>query len=285
MVSVLVPGGVSKHMILGSSLILPSLVGSIGASILSLNRHHRCFGLINMNEKVMLVDDREMTQHPEIPTLLGMDVCVVRLDAADFCFLDRNKEPVGIERSKITNLMEKLRSGELESQMRKCQNFYPSIILLVEDVYDLNGGLLAVYKKGNKGYFRNYIYPHTHYKVAKAVEISLSGMGIEVLSSPNLECSMQVVRLLYEQRTKPEEAHTLFKKIRRIKIPVKRTANPNVPMLMALVPTLPETTAIRLIYEYDTIWNIIHTGDKELLRVNGMGKGLLRKLKSGVGKP
>lgn len=239
-----------------------------------------------MIEKLILVDDREITQHPEIPALLGMEVCVLRLDAADFCFLDRNGEPVGIERSKVTNLIEKLRSGELESQMRKCQEFYPSVILLVEDVYDSNSDeLLTVYKKGSNGYFRNYVYPHTYYKVAKAVEISLSGMGIEVLSSPNLACSMKTVSLIYDQRTKPEEAHTLFKKIRKINIPVKLTANPSVPRLMTLIPHLSETAAIRLIHKYDNIWNVLHAEDRDLLKVDGVGKGMVRKLREGVGKP
>lgn len=238
-----------------------------------------------MIEKVMLVDDREITQHPEIPFLLGMKVCVLRLDAADFCFLDRDKKPVGIERSKISNLIEKLRSGELEYQMRKCQELYPSIILLVEDVYDRMGDFLAIYKKGNRGYFRNYVYPRTHYKVAKAVEISLSGMGIEIIASPNLECSMEIVRLIYEHRTKKEEEHTLFKKVRRIKIPTKLTANPNVPRLMALIPHIPERSAIMLIHKYDTIWNVLHAEDKELLEIDGVGKGLVRKMREGVGKP
>jgi len=53
---------------------------------------------------------------------------------------------------------------------------------------------------------------------------------------------------------------------------------------MTLANRMPEKVAIRLVNKYDTIWNILHTDDSELLQVEGFGKGLLDKLKKGVGK-
>lgn len=233
---------------------------------------------------MIIVDDREANQHPEIPDLLDLPHVIQRLDAGDFCFLDRNHDPTGIERSEIGNLIAKLRSGELEEQMLKCQEAYKRIILLIEGVYDQHGGLLATHKNGNRGYFRVHIYPHTPYEYVKALEVRLSEMGIEVLSSPNFECSMTVVKTIYNQRTKPEEEHTLFKRTRAVHIPTKLTSNPSVPRLMALANRLPEKVAIKLINKYDTIWNILNTEDSELLDIEGFGKGLLDKLKRGVGK-
>ncbi len=238
---------------------------------------------------MITVDRREAKEAEEhhnifIPDALDLPCAIDTLEAADYAFLDRDSAPFGIERSEIGNLVQKLRSGELEEQMYKCQANYASVILLIEGVYDQVDRLLAVHKDSNRGYFRTHIYPHTYYDYVKATEVRLSEMGIEIIHSPNFQCSMSVIRTIYNQRTKPEEEHTLFKRVRAIKIPVKLTSNPAVPMLMALCPRLPEKTAIRLINKYDSIWNILSTPDDELLGVEGMGKGLLDKLKRGVGK-
>ncbi len=233
---------------------------------------------------MITVDDREATQHPEIPDLLDIPCVVQRLDAADFAFLDRDNEPTGIERSEIRNLLQKLRSGELEAQMLKCQANYNKIILLVEGVYDEVSGFLAIHRQSERGYYRSQIYPHTRYDHITALLVRLSEMGIEIIHSPNFGCSMVVVRTIHNQRTKAEEEHSLFKRIRPIKIPVKLSANPAVPKLMALCPRLPEKSAIRLINKFGSIWSILNSPDSELLEITGFGKGLLDKLKKGVGK-
>lgn len=233
---------------------------------------------------MITIDRRELQQHEDIPDLIELPFVVDTLDAADYAFLDYKDEPVGIERCEVGNLIQKLRSGELESQMLKCQANYSSIILLTEGVYDSVQGFLSVHREGSRGYFRSHIYPHTRYDYTIASLVRLSDMGIEIIHSPNFGCSMVVVRTIYNQRTKPEVDHSLFKRIRPIRIPVKLSANPAVPRLMSLCPRLPEKVAIRLINKYSTIWNILSTPDEELLGVEGFGKGLLDKLKRGVGK-
>ena len=233
---------------------------------------------------MITIDRREIAQHSDIPDLIDIPFVVDTLDGGDFAFLNYKDEPVGIERCEVGNLVQKLRSGELESQMVKCQANYSSIILLTEGVYDSVQGFLSIHKEGQRGYFRSHIYPHTRYDYTMASLIRLSDMGIEIIHSPNFGCSMVVVRTIYNQRTKPEEEHSLFKKIRPIKIPVKLSSNPTVPKLMTLANRMPEKVAIRLVNKYGSIWNILNTEDSELLQVEGFGKGLLNKLKRGVGK-
>ena len=240
---------------------------------------------------MITIDRREVKEAEEhhgisLPDILDIPCVVDTLEAGDFAFLGKNNEPTGIERSEVGNLIQKLRSGELEEQMYKCQTNYASVILLIEGIYDEIDGLLAVYKRSNRGYYRNYIYPHTRYVDIKALEIRLSEMGIEVIHSPNFQCSIDIIRVIYSQRTKPEEEHQLFKKIRVIKIPVKLTSNPAVPKLMSLAGgRLAEKAAIRLINKYSTIWELMHQPDDELLTVEGVGKGTIRKLRQGIGKP
>jgi len=233
---------------------------------------------------MITVDSREAAQHPDIAQLLNLPVTIAKLDSGDFAFLSYDEEPVGIERCEVSNFIQKLRSGELEDQMVKCNGAYSSIILLIEGVYDQIQDLLAVHKESQRGYFRKHVYPHTRYDYVMASLVRLSEMGIEVIYSPNFACSMVVVRTIYEQRTKAEEEHSLFKRVRVVRIPVKLSSNPAVPKLLSLCPRLPEKVAIRLINKYNSIWSILNTEDKELLAVDGMGKGLLATMKKGVGK-
>ena len=238
---------------------------------------------------MITIDDREVAEAQAhhgiyLPDKLRTPNIVRRLEAGDFAFLDRNTEPLGIERCALGNFIQKLRSGELEDQLRKCQELYTIIILLIEGVYDEVGGLLASYNRAEKGYWRSRVYPLTKYSLVSAFISSVTEMGIWVAQTANLDCSIIAVDSIYEQRTKPEERRTLFRRIRAIRIPVKMSSNPAVPKLLALCPRMPEKVAIALVNQYGSIWNVLHTEDSELLQVEGLGKGLLSRLKKEVGK-
>ncbi len=242
-----------------------------------------------MNPGPLMIDSREVIEHPQIPELFKIPILVNRMNAGDYAFLDRNEEPTGIERCEIGNLLQKIRSGELEQQILHCDRDYSHVILLTERVYDEFNQKVAQYKeaktkKGSKVYIRTRIESGFRYREVEAFKLRLAELGIEQVWTPNLSCTIDMVELIYLQRTKPEEAHTLFKKIKVTHIPVKLSNNPNVPKLMALCPRIPEKVAIALIYKYETIWNIINTPDKELLEVDGFGQTLLDRLKEGVGK-
>lgn len=234
---------------------------------------------------MVIIDDREVTKHPEIEDLIGVPFTVERLDASDYAFLGYGGVSVGIERCEISNLIQKLQSGELEDQLYRCQEQFGTVILLKEGIYDSTSGLLTTHKQGQHGYFRHRVYPHTVYENIKALEIRLSEMGIEIIDSPNFECSMVVVRVLYQQRIKPDTEKRLFKRVRVVKLPVKLSRNPAVPRLMALVPRMPECVAVELVHKYESIWNILQAPERDLLKIDGLGKTLIRKLKENVGKP
>lgn len=226
---------------------------------------------------MLIIDDREFLQHPEALELLApVPTKVERLDTADYVYLDQSGLVVGIERCEIGNLIQKLRDGELEHQLTRCEDQYSVVYLLVEGVYD--GDLVSVYKPSHKGYFRSHVYPNTRYEYVAGALAAMDRMGIRIIQTANYPCSMKTVKELY----KPE--HGLFKKIRAISIPVKMSANPAVPKLLALCPRLPEKVGIRLINKYDTIWAVLHTSDDELMQTEGFGRTLLNRLKEGVGK-
>jgi len=235
---------------------------------------------------LIVIDSREALEHPEISTLLKVPYRVERMDSSDYSFLDRANNPVGIERAEIADLIGKIRSGRLEAQLTRMDEAYSSVILMVEGVYDQMGGLLTHYKKSREGksYYRTRIESYTRYNDILACMVRLSELGIEILQTPNFEASMLLVETIYKNRTKPEEAHTMFRKIRKVVIPVKASSNPAVPMLLALCPRMTEKGAINLIYKYNTIWNVLNQTDKDLIEVEGFGKQGLNNLKRGIGK-
>jgi len=235
---------------------------------------------------MLVIDDREATQHPDLVERLKIPNRIERLGSADYAFLDRNNEPEGIERCEISNLMQKIRNRELESQLTRCDLDYNKVILLIEGVYDDVGGFVAHYKKTRRGdsYFRTRVESHFRYKEVKACLVRLSELGIEILETDNFDCSVKLIETIYEQRRKPEEAHTMFKKLRPVVIPTKLSANPVVPRLLALCPRMTEKVAIRLVNKYDTIWKILQVPDKELLEIEGLGKIGIDNMKKAVGK-
>ena len=242
---------------------------------------------VDRRELAEMIEHRSIVNEEGLASLIGVPVIVDTLDAADFAFLDRNNEPLGIERAVIGNLLQKLRSGELETQLDRCSEQYSHVILLTEGVYDHIGGYLAYYKKniGDTVYFRTRIEPNTKWAEIKALQVRLAELGIEILDAPNFECSMKLIGIIYNQRTKPEEEHTLFRSVRTPHLPTKWSSNPSVPRLLNLCPRLGEKVAIKLIDKYNTIWNIVTTPDKDLLETKGFGRILVRRLKENIGAP
>ena len=239
---------------------------------------------VDSRELREMIEHRYITSIENLSAVLETQVREELMEAGDFAFLDRDFNPVGVERCEVHNLIQKIRSGELESQLIRCVDTYTSVILLPEGVYDHVGGLLASYKHHNTGYFRTRIEPNFRYSELEAFLIRVSELGIELLWSPNFETTLLLLSTLYKQRIKPEGAHGLFRKTRVLRLPVKLTRNPSVPMLMALCPRLPEKVAILLLQKYESIWGVLHADKKEILGVEGMGKGLRDRLFAGVGR-
>ena len=232
---------------------------------------------------LITVDDREVMQHPSIAKRLISPTVVSRLSAADFAFMNVHDQLVGIERCEINNFIQKIYSGELESQLRKAEMIYHKMYLLLEGVFDNHEGYLSVYKKSPKGYFSSRISKATRYESILAMEIRLIEMGVHIIHTPNFECSMLMVQILFNQEKKLESEHTLFHKIQAPQIPKKLSDNPAVPRLMSLVPRLSENTAVTLINKYKTIWGILAISEVELLQIPGFGKTLIHRLKENLG--
>ncbi len=236
---------------------------------------------------MITADDREVTQHPDIPTYLpGCNI--QRLDAGDYAWLDCDSNPVGIERCEVGNLMQKLNSGELENQLRVAEELYDKFYLLVEGVWDEDDNQVQSYKhitmklKGHaiKAYVSTKRHGFFQYDRLQAFLIRIEEMGIRLLPSPNFPCSMRIIRLLELKQSEPQEGHKLFTSTSAIRIPTKFTKNPAVPRLMSLCPRLPEKVAIQLINDYGSIIGILMAKD---IQVEGFGKTLQERLRQNVG--
>lgn len=229
---------------------------------------------------MIIIDDREHTQHKNTQRLLApIPTKVERLEAADFAFLNHATEPVGIERCHVTNFLQKLRDGEMESQLRRCQQDYSQVILLLEGIYDEVSGLLALYNVTKSGHFRYKVFANTQWAYIQGCKVRLSSMGIEIIEAHSFEASMDTVRMIYNQRTKPNTEQQMFRHTRRMALPTKLTNNPSVGRLMGLIPRLPEKTAILIMQKFGSLWNVLLASDQELMGVNGVSKTTVKKLR------
>jgi ERCC4-type nuclease len=232
-----------------------------------------------------IIDTRELAEHPEIPIRLKTPIDRIELlNAGDYVFFAANNT-VCIERCHVMNLVQKLMSGELESQLIRCAEQYGQVILLTEGVYDHVDKYLAVSKmtRSGEGYYRNHVYPSTRYKELANLHARLIQLGCGLINTANFECTLLTLESIYEEWTKSESAHSLFIKTHPFIIPSKLSSNPAVPRLMALVPRLSEKVAIRLINKYGTIWNLVRADTSDVLMVEGFGPVSLKKLKENIG--
>lgn len=241
---------------------------------------------------MITVDDREVTEHPDIPTMLPG--CQVQRQETDYMFLTVSSEVCGVERSEVGNLIQKIVSGELERQVRLASEVCNLFYLLPEGVWDEEAGKVISYRKKlvylpahnrrEYAYILSHRYDSYQYDSLASLLIRLEQMGVRLLpASPNFMCSIRIIRLLETKLTEPPEARTLFRKVQSVLLPTKLTKNPAVPRLIALCPRLSEKTAVMLINKYETILNIVNAPESDVLRVDGMGATLLRRLKDNIG--
>ena len=236
---------------------------------------------------MITVDTREYDQHKDIPTYLP-GCQIQKLEAGDYAYNDYDTNPVRIERCEISNLMQKLNSGELESQLRVAEDLYNKFYLLVEGVWDEEDNAVQPYKhltmnlRGHrvKAYIATKRHGFFQYDRLEAFLIRIEEMGVRLLSSPNFPCSMRIIKLMETKQAEPPEGHKLFTSSRAVKIPTKFTKNPAVPRLMALCPRLPEKVALQLINDYGNIFGVLMTNPTD---VEGFGKILQERLRENVG--
>ncbi len=235
---------------------------------------------------MLTIDRRENLKHPEFAKGLESAKIPVRVETlaeADFAFLNLSKEPIGIERMSVSNYVQKLMDGELEAQLRRCAESYFTTYVLIEGVYTPSKGRLVTHRSTRRGFYPTKTYDRISYNVVVSSLVRLASMGFVLLHTANPDATIYMVEAVYVHHHKREADHTLFAKLRPPKIPVKLSANPAVPKLLALCPRLNEKAAIRLINQYGTIWEILHRPDKELLEIEGFGKIALAKLKESIG--
>jgi len=234
---------------------------------------------------MLLIDDREIVQHPELPGMFTVPTAVERLGAGDFCFLDRDRNLIGIERVTINNFFQTLHSGELEEKLNKCLDLYATTILLLQDIYFDEGNRITLYRRTEQGRFYCYhILPTATFNQLASALDRLGEYNIQLRTSHTLEESVKVIEAIYGQRKEPEEQHHLMKRPPK-PIPPRWTGRRDIALLTAMCPRMPVKVANALLEKYGTIWMVLNAPLEGLLEVRGMGQGLLRNLREGIGIP
>ena len=105
---------------------------------------------------------------------------------------------------------------------------------------------------------------------------------VEVFQTGDYAGTCQFLVQAYKQDQKPELEHKTFQ--RHFK---KMTFHPNpqVLMLMNMVPGLGEVRAEALIERFTTVWNVVSTSPADLMDVSGIGQSIAHTMLRRIGRP
>lgn len=207
----------------------------------------------------------------EVKNLTGMPF-------GDYCWLVGADSEV-LERKYITDFVSSLISKRLTEQLRGCLEEFKRVFLAIEGIWDEVDGKLVVYRKTEEGFYvPAYFSPNIKYEdVWSAIKTFLA--SVDIIFTPNRETTVQVVLNLSKGI---KENNLLTRAVKRKKMPVW-TRDRRVIKLMNLVDRLPEQEAKELINKFGSIKGIMAADDGELMLVEGIGKGLIRNIRSSVG--
>ena len=195
----------------------------------------------------------------------------------DYCWLI-NTESEALERKYITDFVSSMFSGRLTKQLRGCIDEFKRVFLLVEGIWDCEDNKLVVYRKSRKGVFVPAFYsPNLKYDdVWSAIKTVLA--YVDVVFTPNMEATARVILNLSNGL---KEKNLMTKAVKKKRIPIW-TREIKVVKLMNLVDRLPESIAKDLIKEFGSIQGVLDASDDTLIKVEKMGKGLVKNLRDAI---
>ena len=105
---------------------------------------------------------------------------------------------------------------------------------------------------------------------------------LEVYHTPNLEGTIAALGAFYANDQKDDSQHKTFQ--RHFK-KVTFNPNPQVTMLMGLLPGIGEVRAKALIKEFTTVWNVLSASPEVLVAAEGIGIVTAKEVLRRIGRP
>jgi ERCC4-type nuclease len=220
---------------------------------------------------MIIVDSREPAQLKDaLPQFI--DVTVETLKYGDYLWTKKDGSLRVIERKTLDDLISSLRTNRLEEQLAGCIKEYRRVSLLVEGSLFEKGGIIPTTFMDLKPEMFNNLM------------CSIQEHNIEFLWSPSLKYTPKILLALWKRDQKPQESKKLLMgKVQR-KNPMIFHRDKRIGVLMAVWERLPEKVAAELVKQYGGLFGVLHAPEKDLLKIKGLGKGLIHNLYRSVGK-
>ncbi len=210
------------------------------------------------------------------------------LGMADYVWCAADGHVVSYERKQWSEVLSGLDS--VEEQLRREAQSTDELNLLIEGVAEPTPHGVCVLQRHKDGTYRGNRHsygtpsrpvPHLYARV-QAWLWELDKCGITVYQSPGQVGTATLLVAHYKASLKPE--HTTLQ--RYIKPRVQTTAqNPQVVSLMGLVGAdIGEVRAQALVARFGNLYSVLNAPREELLRVDGIGPGVVKKLWKAIGR-
>lgn len=198
---------------------------------------------------------------------------------SDYHWQCNNGQWVEVERKQWMELSD---MDGVEEQLYRHMRAFPQArhVLLIEGLAVPNhNGLTVLKRSGNpKIWIETYSLrrpPSAFY--SKLYQIN---RFMEIVYSSSWDETVSLLHSMYT--TDQKEYHNTFA---RNYAKVTYNPNPQVSILMGMMPGLGEVRASALIREFNTVWNVLNASVKELTAVRGIGETIARGLLRGLGRP
>jgi ERCC4-type nuclease len=171
----------------------------------------------------------------------------------------------------------------VEDQLRRHLKNQPEarLIFVLEGVVDVDaGGVYTVVRaKKNDIWVRGY---RSGTRIARVYSwLYNASQYVEIFQVFNYEQTCQFLVQAYNQDQKPPEEHKTFQRYFK---KVTFHPNPQVLMLMGLMPGLGEAKAEALIDRFTTVWNVLSAGTADIMDVPGIGTVMAHRMLQRIGR-
>jgi ERCC4-type nuclease len=219
----------------------------------------------------------------ELQKLIRVDITSAnRQGFLDYTFYDYEGCPVTIERKEVHDLAGRV--DDLEQQLRRAlnemQGLNGKVGLLVEGLMHPINGSTILYKQKMDGsiFYRDRVVnrPYNYYA---GFECRLWQIGIPVFKTCGTrETANFLAALVKICRENPDMSH-MFQKV---KLNIPKDVSPQMKTLLGM--GLGQVVSTKLLEKFKTVDKIIHTKEKDIVEIHGVGEATVKKIKIALGR-
>jgi len=228
----------------------------------------------------ILIDDRIGAK--ELYRYLDAPVIMQRLEFADACFIGCGPGGIpswiGVERKRVGDLISSIDSGRLAGhQLIGLMNSYHEVYLLIEGIWRMGSeGEIQTYHNGKRKWCSIQQHGNSNWtfrSVTKYINTLMVTMGVKVWMTGTLKESAQYLTYLYNWWQIPYDKHTSLHQFHKVQRPVDTLIKPSfLRRACAELEGIGWKRSATVASYFKTMENLVNATEKELLKVEGIGK-------------